>query len=394
MRHATHLRLDCLAILTALAAALGCAAGEIQAPNEAVLWNGVQIGTGGPNNCTPGEYIRAGSSAIRGSEPMRPSLTSSTNCNAVLELWCPWSVNWGSSASCFVIVEPQNVPYSVDWRSTGPNGEFLTQQLASGGEWGGPLIVSTTVRATVHIDGGQTYLAAPIFVASRPALSWANSVSGSAAAGTEIDGCFDPDFGGLTASAECATASDQAKLFIPADPASGTFFHAQSVPYGPNQGLMFVSAPSVTMTLLKAIARKYRADGNQHPVDGSVVAQGCLNAYGNVSPRNHHQVNILCTATYTYTSMLSHISAHEQSHIDIALEAARSAQGDLHARLSQIVTNNYGSLKSQAIFIYDDAHQFVHTRSLAIDNTTTLYPFWIYAYALGNGWSYRLIHMN
>ncbi len=356
-----------------------------------VRWEGLDQATQGchPTARSSGDDQNAASARRSPAPSSANTMVQTTNCNATVELYCPFQVSWGSSIGCYIAVEPAMTYYNViSWTATA-GGMGVVGTKAGGDSWAGILVTSTTIQVDVDIDGGITTVGAPILVQPRTSLNWPSSMGGGPADSTEIDPCFaygGSEVLGRTVSVSCPESGANHLLFEPWDHSPADFVNVAKVPYGPNGNLWYVASTSIDMRLKYAVNPRYRSDGAPIAVANSLVAPGCQAFYGNTDPRNHFHVNSVCYFVPPYFSMLSHIGQHEARHVTAATTAARDTPGDLPKRLRSIFGSTADQVKQQARTQYEQAHTYVLGKTVFADSAPKSQNFIIYHRTLAFNW--------
>ena len=300
----------------------------------------------------------------------------------------PSTVAFNGTVSCSLAnVGPFNFP---TWRFLGFGGVPVDGPNGMGG-WSGPMVLSGDVIVDYVDDFGQQQTEYQPITVTRRSWSWASSVGGQQGTLNEIDSCFLPDEGGLTASVFC-TQSTANKIFHPrpADLSNGTGYSAASVPgAGPNGGLWYVASASADMDLRTQVLKWYRSDGAASAMFGSPTVEfGCAQAFP-ADPngwRNVHTVNNVCVVTPAFTSFVNCLWSHEGQHLSAATTAAQSSNNNVYALWEPMVASTSTELQNDVSPAYSSAHDRVLIASLAahINMTYRPYTFWDY---LLSGWN-------
>jgi len=149
--------------------------------------------------------------------------------------------------------------------------------------------------------------------------------------GSTYDGCWNAteDLGQVV-GAECTATQ---RNFI--SPATSDGFQIAEVTQGPNNGVFYVYSASVRLNLKAVRHVDLRSTGPAHPIpsDGSAAYEACDATYTTVpSSLNTYTVNTGCKPPGTqYGGLVNHTTAHEGTHMTLALDAAVDNGNDLRA---------------------------------------------------------------
>jgi hypothetical protein len=312
---------------------------------------------------------------------------SFVECVTTPSLSCTATVTRGGYVQCDLTITgiTSSTTISVgQWTFNGGGSQIPGP--TGGDQWSGTAVVGGTVSVPVTIDGllWTPTPSASFTVENRP-WSWASTVSGQAGSPGDIDVCMTATDGGLTASSHCTSPGSAGNLFYPSSISNGNGYTAAEVDGGPNDGLWYVSARTVTMELRTQLNKQWRADGPTYAMTGSSTV---INACGSTPQRNHQAVNQVCTGINmpAYASFVSHVWSHEGSHLSAALGAAAASGGNLHALLEPLFSTSAAGLQTAAAGEFDDAHDHVFNAAAAIDTGQPIVfkPVWRNR---GSGWA-------
>jgi hypothetical protein len=300
-------------------------------------------------------------------------------------LSCTAQVAHLGTATCWVSAPPEEDPtFAItDWVFRSDDGTVVVQASPPYETvWDGKMVVSGTVEVQGVYLGGMLWQSDYITV-TRRSWSWSGSIGGQQASPGVIDACVGTS-AGLTTGQSC-TAVQRTVLFTPA--ASGGYSTATVNDDGPNDGVIYVTNPTVTMQLRSQINKKWRSDGSTQglPMTGhSTVVNAC-----GPQQRNHHYVNTVCALDADFTGWVNYIWSHEDLHRAEALLAGAQPQGNLHVLWEPLVSNYQNSLTTQINSKRTAANEFINDESIC-SHTGTNPPGYFFWLNQGSGWGNTL----
>jgi len=295
-------------------------------------------------------------------------------------LECDKAVVRGSEGGCALTITGNIVVSNVEWEAAVLNN---TPTASNKLTWKGVVAMPqtwVTVTYDSNLHGSGNELTDEITVQAR-SLSWSSLVDNQQADSTEVDACLDPTDAGRAVGSQCTSPANADAILVPADPGDG---YDLGVGTGPNEGIFFVANPTIHLSMRSVVARRYRPDGDPHPVQGSsTFMTECGNGLGS-GPMNNHQVNGSCPGT-DFTEFVAHVWAHENEHLDLAEAEAVKESVDLHALWEDIVHPDSGTVTVQALQRWTASTQAIFDASQSLDQGAPTNPFQFWRHLTGIG---------
>jgi hypothetical protein len=249
--------------------------------------------------------------------------------------------------------------------------------------WGGRMITTGTVSASITINGTTYTPSEIIYVGRRSNLTWWGNIDGRQGNQGEVDQCWpvlNPPAGIMTG--QSCTATNNFLLFTPEHVSNGAGYAAAQVAgTGINGGLYYVNSASATMQLRTQIKRELRTDATPLTMTGDpIIVAAC----GGPTARTTYTVNTVCQSVAAYSNFVTFAWAHEGRHLNAALVEGNQLRSDVHVLWEPLVANDLSALQTLARDVYADTHNRI---ALAAQNSHTgtpfSYSFWRH---VGSGW--------
>jgi hypothetical protein len=315
-----------------------------------------------------------------------PPAPTEDECTYTATLQCPIGVERGSTGTCTFSIQPGWVLEAVT--SWGFQGAVTATALeANTMTWGGTLVESGQVRVEFQANGGMGVVVAELGVTPRN-WSWDSSMrSFQAGVPGDLDNCMTSQIG---LAADKFGCPPDPSIIINPGPGQGFGVAAGS---GPGAGGRFVTNPTTRMDLRSQLAKRYRADGDKHEVNGVLqVVQACGPIWSPLPtpPQNDAGINLSCMQNQTFSDLVSFAWAHENEHVTLASEEAPKPINDIYALWESVIASTYGDALDAANVIQNAAVQRIRVAALANHSNppdTTFFSIW--RHTSGGVWQYQ-----